>query len=165
MSYDKILSDLFNSIELDECITKMVREDLRKDFKQELFVILLATDKKKIEEIEGKGELKYYAVRLIINLATQTRNVFHKKFINNNHELTGLEIKDEPADLEKEYRFTNAIEKLNKLEEYFGTFYYKALVELMKKHKSVREISRVTGIPNSTLSSSIQLIRKYLNDE
>lgn len=165
MSFDSIIEELFLSTELDDCIEKMVREDLRDDFKQELFVILLNQDKKKIEEIYGRNELKYFVVRIIVNLASQTRNVFHKKYLNKSVVSVG-EFYEEADTIcpEDETKMKNEIifEKISEMDNHLGTFYYRALTELVKRHGSMNKAAKETGIPLTTISNGFKKIREHL---
>ncbi len=125
-----MLSELYKSKEIDECINRMVREDLRQDFKQELFVIL-CEQKERLEKI-NENQVRFYVVRVIVNLVSQTRNVFHKKYLQNHSEVK--EIKDE-SDIEPVILKNRMLDKLDeevlKMDNHFGHFYYRALVQLV----------------------------------
>lgn len=159
-----MLSELYKSKEIDDCINRLVREDLRKDFKQELFVILCEQEER-LKKING-NQVKFYVVRVILNLVSQTRNVFHKKYLNNHSELK--DIKDE-SDLELVLTKNKLLDKLDKevlnMDNHFGHFYYRALVQLVTKHGSIREAARQTGIPKSTISVGMRIAKNYLKDK
>ncbi len=69
MSCEKSREAIINSYsskEVDDCIYKLVRDDHRKDFKQELFLKLLEVPCDKVMVISSKGELRYYIVWVIL---------------------------------------------------------------------------------------------------
>lgn len=166
MKFNEIIEELFFSNELDSCIAKMVREDLRADFKQELFVIILNQDKTKIEEINDRGQLRYFVVRIVINLVSQTRNVFHKQYLNKtvSHPEDVRDDYDRELVMEKEIRHENALRKISQMDEHFNTFYYRALTELVKRHGSMNKAAKASGIPLTTISNGFKKIRSHLKE-
>ncbi len=75
-----IIGKLFSSKEFNDCINKMEPEHLRDDLKSEVVMILLEMDEKKIIDLHQKNELKFYAVRIILNLMQSSSSPFYKKF-------------------------------------------------------------------------------------
>lgn len=171
MPIHDIIEDLYNSDELNSCIAKMVRLDLRQDFKQELFVILCEFDKQKLKEIFDGGKLKFYVVRIIINMVSQQRNVFHKKYLNPNleylenvYEDTQITDPDEMTQREEnEAEEVEMLKRISEMDSHFNTFFYRALTELHKRHGSMSKAGRETGIPVSTISRGFKKIREHLN--
>lgn len=162
------ITEVYNLKEVDECICKMVRADHRADFKQELFLILLQTPCDRVEDIAGKGELKYYAVRIILNLARQKRNVYHTTYLGG---LTEYDPNKEPAEEEdhtrerliEENKEQMILTQLNNMDEAMGTFYHRELVSLVARLGSMGKASRQLGIPKSSIKYSIKKVRDYLN--
>jgi hypothetical protein len=75
-----IITELYKSREIDDCINKLIPAQDRDDFKQELFLILLEKQTEEIVRIDQTGKMLYYVVRIIINLSRQQRNVYHSKY-------------------------------------------------------------------------------------
>lgn len=82
MTRNEIVTELYNSREFNECINKMEPEHLRDDLKAEVTLILLETDEQRLLSIysNGPNALKYYTVRIIINLIQSKTSLFYKKY-------------------------------------------------------------------------------------
>jgi hypothetical protein len=157
--FNSVIAELYASKEVDECISKMVREDLRKDFKQELFLIICTQPEEKIIELHRKSELRYFVVRIIINLASQNRNVFHKKYLQTYSEIG--EIADEQVP-DREGYLKKLTDEFSKIDDHFGTFCHRVMIELVLKMGSVKKVSEETGIPKRTIYRTIETTRKHL---
>lgn len=140
------------------------------DLRQEIFVILLEKDKELIVRLYDEKKLIYYVVRILINLLRQKNNTYHKQYITGTEELIpgrdSPKLCEEPEELEirriKEEDEVKALDKIDKMDEDLNTCYYRLLTVEYKKHGSMREISRRTGIPIKSISNSFKKIRKHL---
>ncbi len=56
-------------------------------------------------------------------------------------------------------------EEVLKMDQHFNHFYYRALVQLVTKHGSIREAARQTGIPKSTISVGMRIAKDYLKEK
>lgn len=168
MKYCRIITDLYNSPDLADCITKIVKPLHREDFKQELFIIILEIDRSKIIQLHKEGVLKYFVVRICLNLTRQKRNIYHKKYLDYENKIQlpetltieNPDISDRILKEDKELRLCNHIE--SDLENVFGTHYYKSLVKLIAEKGSMREVSRQTGIHISSISKAVKKVREHL---
>ena len=106
------------------------------------------------------GNLKYFVVRIILNLVRQKRNVFHKTYLDKTVEYNSDLLKYEtssPADVDtmaerhenedKEEEIINRIESIDKELGNLSYPYHRAMVELLSKLGSMRAVSYETGIP------------------
>lgn len=163
MEADKIIIDLYKSKELDDCILKFVPAHLLDDFKQEVFLLLCEMDKEKLVNIK---DIKFYTVRIIINLATQVRNIFHKKYLLKNIEFEEKHVEQKESDIKERLEFEKyeeeVLKHIGEMDNHFNTFFYRGLTEVLKKYGSMREVSRKTGIPIATVSRGIKKVREYL---
>jgi hypothetical protein len=75
-----ILQDLFLSRELANLLGKMQPEHLRDDLKQELFLILLQTEERKIVSLHQSNQLRFYATRIVLNMIASSSSPFHKQY-------------------------------------------------------------------------------------
>lgn len=80
MGKNEIVEQLFISKEFNDCIGKMEPDHLRDDLRAEVALILLETDEKKLIEIHKSGGLKFYTVRVIMNLIQSKTSSFYKKY-------------------------------------------------------------------------------------
>ena len=169
----QLITDIYNNPEIDECIAKLVDTGLRADFKQELFLTLCSVPCEKI--ISMNGSLKYFTVRIILNLVRQKRNVFHKTYLDKTVEYNSDKFKYEtssPADVdtmaercERENREESIINRIESIDAELGNTsfpYHHAMVELLSKLGSVRAVSDETGIPLTTAQRTFKKIRQHL---
>jgi len=146
-----------------------VPEYIRNDFKQELFIILLGKDHSLIIELHDNKQLVRYIARIIINLMRQSKNVFHRTYNKGVVELNTetLGYCEHPDELQirkfKEDSEDNVLQRIEGLDEELGTCYYRLLASAYKKHGSMREVSRQTGIPVMSISDSFKKLRKHLS--
>jgi hypothetical protein len=77
---NEIVAELFTSKDFNDCIGKMEPEHLRDDLRAEVALILLETDERKLIDIYMGGGLRYYTVRIILNLIQSKTSSFYKKY-------------------------------------------------------------------------------------
>jgi hypothetical protein len=77
---NKIIADLYQSKEFTDAIDKMEPEHLRDDLRQEVIVILLETPDERIIKMHEDGGLRFYTVRIILNLIKSNTSPFYKKY-------------------------------------------------------------------------------------
>jgi len=166
----QIIEQLYRSKDLDECIRKTVRLDLQSDFKHELILILYDKSPELIQRLHEAKQLTFYVVRIILNLVNQSRNIYHKTYINPAITYDNDKLKDKyeieenfEERLRKENREVALINEFNNLDSTFNTFYYRRLIQEVAKTGGVRKASRATGIPRSSISDSIKKVREHLN--
>lgn len=171
MTVNEIIKELYCSNDLDDCIRKTVRHDHRQDFKQELFLLLYEKPHELLISLYNTSGLTYYVVKIVLNLVNQKRNVYHKKYNDQNitydsDKLVHISKEDVciTERMQKEQHEAMLINEINNgLDETFGNPYYRLLVYMVKDHGSMREVSRQTGIPVSSISESIKKVRNHLN--
>jgi hypothetical protein len=167
----EIISDLYISRELDDCISKMVRAGDRGDFKQELFLIVATIEEGIIKRLHDDNKLKFYVVKIIMNLANQERNTYHKKYrstkvVYDTDKVMSLPHPAESSEMEmrqaREDKEMVLVHEVSNLESKFKTHYYTRLCELIAEHGSMRAVSRLTGIPTMSISDAIKKVRNHL---
>jgi hypothetical protein len=80
MTRQQILTNFYLSPEVNECINKQDPEHLRDDLKSELFAVLCELDEPFLIGLHQRKELKFYAVRIILNMIQSNTSPFYKKF-------------------------------------------------------------------------------------
>lgn len=162
---NEIVAELYKSKEFKDCINKMEPEHLRDDLRAEVMLILLETDEKKLVGIyeSGPNGLKYYTVRIIINLIQSKTSLFYKRYRQQVVELVDRFIATEDQDIEE--RLTREETEDRALSEIDNLYWYdKTILELYMKHGNYRAIEKVTQIPYSsaykTVKKSIELIKE-----
>lgn len=133
--------------------------DLREDLKQELFIVLCEMDEEKLIEISEKRQLKFYAVRIMLNLIQSKTSPFYYKyrknvvqeFNSNTHTVI-----DSNFD---ERRHEQMIKKVAAELEVLH-WYEKDLFNLyMESGCNAAELSRDIGIPKRSIYQTIKNVK------
>ncbi len=143
----------------------MIPPHNRDDFKQDLFIILISKGDK-IIELYQRGELQYYTAGIIIRQARQQRSLYNTTYPQKNTVgMTGRE----PADQDYKEPPTITAEMLAEVDNHYRTDsefpFYTKLVDALQRVKSMRELSRETGICLSTISKTMKKIRSHLKNK
>jgi hypothetical protein len=162
---NEIVEQLFTSKEFNDCINKMEPDHLRDDLRAEVALILLETDEAKligIHESSPNG-LRFYTVRIIMNLIQSKTSLFYKLYRQQVVEITDRFIAGEEQALEeraaREDKEDMALKEIDNL-----YWYNKGIVKLYMQHGNYRAIEKDTMIPYSsaykTVQKSIQEIKQ-----
>lgn len=85
-TFDKIITDLYGSSELNLCIARYIKPEDRDDFKHIVFSVLLAQDKELIIGLKEKNQLNYYVARIVLNQKNWKRGEYHKNYTILDHD-------------------------------------------------------------------------------
>lgn len=167
------IKSIYSHPEIDECIKKFVSKEHREDFKQEVFLILLQIPCETIDKISGS--LKYYIVRIILNLVRQQNNVFHKKYLDKTIEYNTDKLLYEissPADvdtiserMEREEKELEIIERLKGVDLKLGNKsfpYHEKMIHLIADVGNMHRASIETGIPYTNVKRIVKKVRNKL---
>lgn len=77
-----ILVEFWESHELNEAISKMHPVELQEELKSELFLRIAEIPEEKLIDLYNKKQLRFYVVRIMLNLIRSTDHKFYKKFRN-----------------------------------------------------------------------------------
>ena len=155
MVKNEILAQYWTSKEVNDAFDKMHPEELRYDLKAEVFLVLCEMNDNKLEGLFERNELKFYIVRIMLNMIKSDRSTFYKNYRN----YTEFVDQDFVSD---DYDRTNMFEKLEANME--GLHWYNK--EILKLYaidfkKNAKELSRKTGIPYMSI---IRTINKTKNE-
>ena len=148
---NKILTELFTSKEFNGCISKMQPVNLQEDLKAEVGLILCELPERRLEELHTSGQLKFFTVRIVLNLIKSFNSPFYKKFRKvQTVELSNIEVA-ENSDIEIKVIRELALNHIDNL-----YWYDKEMLMLYLKHGNYRAIEAETGIPWESAYKSIQ---------
>lgn len=154
MGKNEIVAELFVSKEFNDCIEKMEPEHLRDDLRAEVTLILLETDEGKLIEIYRSGGLKFYTVRIILNLIQSKTSLFYKMY---RQQMTELNDRFAYEEIDIEERATREEVEEKALSEVDNLYWYnKEMVRLYLQHGNYRAIEEITRIPYSSAYKTIQ---------
>jgi hypothetical protein len=153
---NEIVAELFQSREFNECIGKMEPEHLRDDLRSEVILILLESPEEKIRQMHERGgqELKYYTVRVILNLIQSKTSKFYKQYRQQLIEITDKFTCEEQDIQERENREQLEEKAISEISNLY--WYNKELLQLYMKHGNYRAIEEKTRIPYSSAYKTIQ---------
>ncbi len=155
VSKNNIIEELYRSKEFNDCIGKMEPEHLRDDLRAEVILILLEKDETELKDIHAKGVLKFYTVRIIINLIQSKTSVFYKRYRQPLAELTDRFLSDELTDVEERIAREDMGERaMNEIDNLY--WYNSGILKLYLKHGNYRAIEKDTGIPYSSAYKTIK---------
>ena len=149
MSRDEILSEFWESKSVNEAFEKMQPVELQADLKAEVFLILCEMDESKLIGLYERNELKYYMVRIMLNMIKSDRSSFFKNYRN------FVELLENDVEVFE----SNPEETYNKIEVHLQNlhWYNRELFKLyaLDFKKNAKELSRKTGIPYMSIVRSI----------
>lgn len=131
--------------------------ELQQDLKSEVFLIIAELNEEKLFTLYDKGQIKFYMVKIILNLATGTDKRYYGKY-RNFVEYVEKDIADTPQnDI-----IDIAIEEYNKL-----YWYDKEIMRLYSEefNQNAKELSRATGIPYMSIIRTINKIKQQLKKQ
>jgi hypothetical protein len=156
MVKNEILAQYWTSKEVNEAFDKMHPEELRYDLKAEVFLVLCEMEDEKLVGLYNRNELKFYIVRIMLNMIKSDRSTFYKNYRN----YTEFVDQDFVSD---DYDKTNMFEKLEA--NMNGLHWYNK--EILKLYaidfkKNAKELSRKTGIPYMSIIRTINKTKKQM---
>jgi DNA-directed RNA polymerase specialized sigma24 family protein len=130
----------------------------KNDLLQEVILILYDYDQVKLQEIINKKHIKFFIVGIMINQYNSATSPFHKKYRSKtieyvdeyNTNIIDTEHYDEEID--------NQVKFIQK--ELDGAHWYVKRVVELKTEMSYQKIKDLTGIPRSSLFSTVDRFRK-----
>jgi hypothetical protein len=158
MVKNEILAEYWDLKEVNDAFAKMQPEELQYDLKAEVFLVLCEMNDDKLRGMYERNELKFYIVRIMLNMIKSDRSTFYKNYRNH------IEFVDVDKDFEIiNYDKMDLIDKLEKNLE--GLHWYNK--EILKLYaidfkKNAKELSRKTGIPYMSLVRTINKTKKQM---
>lgn len=156
MVKNEILAQYWTLKEVNEAFAKMQPEELQYDLKAEVFLVLCEMNEDKLVGMFQRNELKFYIVRIMLNMIKSDRSTFYKNYRN----YTEFVDQDYACD---DYDKTDMFEKLELNLD--GLHWYNK--EMLKLYaidfkKNAKELSRKTGIPYMSIIRTINKTKKQM---
>jgi hypothetical protein len=179
---NQIIEELYRSKEFNECIGKMQPEQLQDDLRSEVMMVLLETDEAKLKGMHERGELKFYTVRVILNMIQSKTSAFYRKyrhlnkmFLEDPNDIARDRQKfqivaqaDPPAVLVDDERVIKELKEERAMVAINDLYWYdREMIRLYMRLGNYRAIEKDTGIPwescYSTIKKAIKKIRNELS--
>ena len=154
MGRNEILIEFWKSEEVNNAFSKMHPIELQEDLKAEVFLILCEMPETKLIDLYDKKQLRFYLVRIMLNLVQSTDKKFFQKY-RNFTELIGYEKKDE----EYNEDIINVNEHIENLYWYKQEIFRLYTFEF---NKNARELSKNTGIHYMSIIRTLNQIKQEL---
>lgn len=156
MVKNEILGQYWTLKEVNDAFEKMQPEELRYDLKAEVFLVLCEMNEDKLVGLYERNELKFYIVRIMLNMIKSDRSTFYKNYRNY------TEFVDQGF-ASDDYDKTDMFEKLELNMD--GLHWYNK--EMLKLYaidfkKNAKELSRKTGIPYMSIIRTINKTKKQM---
>ncbi len=157
MVKNKILAEYWTLKEVNDAFAKMHPEELQYDLKAEVFLVLCEMNEDKLIGLYERNELKFYIVRIMLNMIKSDRSNFYKSYRNY------TEYVDNDTEAEVNFDKSDLVDKLEKNLE--GLHWYNK--EILKLYaidfkKNAKELSRKTGIPYMSIVRTINKTKKQM---
>ena len=157
MVKNKILAEYWTLKEVNDAFAKMHPEELQYDLKAEVFLVLCEMNEDKLIGMYERNELKFYIVRIMLNMIKSDRSNFYKSYRNY------TEYVDNDTEAEVNFDKSDLVDKLEKNLE--GLHWYNK--EILKLYaidfkKNAKELSRKTGIPYMSIIRTINKTKKQM---
>ena len=92
---EQIINDLYNSPDLISAFKSKAPTGTWEDLRQEVFLLLCQIPNERFLELYNKNVLKYYIVRITLNLTRHKRSKFLKEFVTKEDDISDYEFKEE----------------------------------------------------------------------
>lgn len=154
MGRNEILIEYWNNEEVNNAFSKMQPIELQEDLKAEVFLILCEMSEEKLIDLYNKKQLRFYLVRIMLNLIQSTDKKFYLRF-RNFQELISYEKKDEVY-IDEHININKFIDELH--------WYKQEILRLytFEFNKNAKELSRYTNIPYMSIIRTLNQVKTEL---
>jgi hypothetical protein len=157
MGRNEILIEFWQSEEVNKAFTKMHPIELQDDLKSEVFLILAELPEQKLSDLYDKKQLRFYIVRIMLNLVQNSNNQFYKRY-RNFVEYTQQEVAESyQEDISQKVRLS--VDDLH--------WYKKELLRLYTEEFkcNAKALSRDTGIPYMSIVRTLNITKSELKSK
>lgn len=154
MGRNEILIEFWQSKEVNAAFKKMHPVELQEDLKSEVFLILAELPEIKLIDLYDKKQLRFYVVRIMLNLVQNNKTPFYKKY-RNFVEYSAKEV----IEIVQEDITNKIVESFDELH-----WYKKELMRLYvhEFNHNAKELSRSTKIPYMSIIRTLNIIKQEL---
>ena len=156
MKRENVITELYQSKDINDAISKMQPIELQEDLRQEVFLVLCEMDEEKLLGMYEQGYLKYFIVRTILNMAKSDRSNFYRKFRQVYQEIPLT------YELPKDEYDETLVTKLEQGMEILHWYEAELLKLYSQNGKNLLAISRETKIPYRSLLKTIRKAKTLL---
>ena len=153
---EQIINDLYNSPDLISAFKSKAPTGTWEDLRQEVFLLLCQIPDERFLELYNKNVLKYYIVRITLNLTRHKRSKFLKEFVTKEDDISDYEFEEE----EKQDTLIDFETLTNGYH-----WYAKELFKLFIESRNIKEMAKDLKIPYTSLVKAIRATKKKLKKQ
>ena len=151
MTKSSILTEIYQSKEVEAIIRSIKPKGLQDDIKQHCFLELFEKPEEFILDLYNRGKLRHYIVKVLYNTSRWSCTTLHKQL---GKETPTEFFEDQPDDEYYEIDIEPVLKKV---------YWYKCdLIRLYAEHGTYQKVSDLTGIPLKSVYSTIVEARKEI---
>lgn len=156
---------MFRNKNLDQLINK---HNDAEDLKQDVFIVLLNKPPALIVGLNERGELLYYAIKIVKNLAKESVRDRAKRrvipeFPTAEHCVLIEQKEQQVIENKLLEKYISAFESLPSSEN--GMPYFKELIKIIIRHGSMNKAAEATGIPLTSIHRDVLFIREFIKSK
>ena len=157
MGRNEILIEFWQSEEVNKAFSKMHPIELQDDLKSEVFLILAELPNDKLIGLYNRKELRFYIVRIMLNLVQNANNQFFKQYRNFTELI--IEEKEDEQDIDLTIKVQSSVQDLH--------WYKKELLRLYTEEFdcNAKALSRDTGIPYMSIIRTLNITKSELKSK
>jgi len=147
MTKNEIIARFYTSKEFNDCISRIKPQNLQDDLKHEVAEVLCNEEDWFIQQLYSRGELKYWARRIIRNIGKSANNPFARTYRNFTYTLPPFYdgIQEETETIrdrwQREQLEDRALARIDSLH-----WYRAELLQLYRKHGTFRKVAKEAGM-------------------
>jgi DNA-directed RNA polymerase specialized sigma24 family protein len=154
MTKASILTEIYQSKEVETIIRSIKPKDLQQDIKQHCFLELFEKPEEFILDLYNRGKLRHYIVKVLYNTSRWSCTTLHKQL---GKEIPTEEFTDSECEIYEEVNIEPVLQKV---------YWYKTeLVRLYAEHGTYQKVSDLTGIPLKSVYMTIIEARKEIKQK
>lgn len=154
MTKDSILTEIYQSKEVEVMIRSIKPEHLQQDIRQHCFLELFEKSEEFILDLYGRGKLKNYIIKILYNTSKWSCTNLHKQL---GKETPTEVFNDSECEIYEEINIEPVLKSV---------YWYKAeLIRLYAEHGTYQKVSDLTGIPLKSVYTTIIEARKEIKQK
>lgn len=167
MTASTILTNLFTSREIAECLLNIQPVHNRDDIKQDTFLYLLEKAESKPDEIidlHKRDKLRHYVTKMLFNAANFSQSRVNRQMRRETEIPTEAHcfpcLPDDTQEVEKEELIQECLIQVRKMKDsdkrVSDKWYYGELLEMYAEEGTYRKVAACTGIPLLSVHSAVK---------
>jgi len=161
MNVRNILTEIYLSAEIKDCMAKLPNKYDKQDIVQHVFLELYSMPEEKVSDLHERGKLKHFIVKMIYNTSRFSKSSFAKQYGKE----TPTESFPELASAESEEEIIIPLDKLPVCKS--GLPYMAEIFKLYAENGTYQKVSQITKINVTSIFNTVReakaILKKHIN--